>query len=1019
MAETNFEKFKRLLRELFMFDQADLDFGIYRIMNSKRDEITAFLEKDLLPQVRTALGELEAVDHAALVTDLAKAVEKAKDLGVDPDSTQKVKDLRQQIAQKADLGALENEIFSNLYVFFRRYYSEGDFLSLRRYKEGVYAIPYEGEEVKLYWANADQYYIKTAEYFRDYSFRVADGRRVHFKLFAADTLQNNNGQAVGQERRFILRETDPIAQVNGDLIIHFEYRPDASKRKQTDLNAESAKKILNADQTRDWLARLAAPAPTDKNPDRTLLERHLADYTARNTFDYFIHKNLGSFLRRELDFFIKNEVMHLDDVQSETAPRVEQYLARIKAIRVIAHKLIDFLAQLENFEKKLWLKKKFVIETNYCVTLDRIPEELYEEVAANDAQREEWVRLIAIDEIKGDPAYSVPLTNDFLKAHQTLTVDTRHFSGEFTRRLLATIPMLDEQTDGVFIHSENFQALSLMQSRYREQIECIHIDPPYNTQTSGFLYKNDYQHSSWLAMMSDRLQAGRTLLSSRGSLLCHIDENENERLQLLCNDLQLPSAGTIVWDKKNPMLGRKGVATQHEYVLWRTEIQEPVYLRNAKQRLILKTAGEIIEKHGGVTELAESEFAKWISNCPGLSGGERAYRNLDKHGRVYQSAGMSAPEPRTDPKFFVPLIHPKTGKPCPVPPFGWSRSPETLKELVDNDEIIFGEDESVQPRRKLFLTTESQRQVSSVLQDANRGKADVDKLGLEFPYCHPLSLYVDLVGAAAPSDDATVLDFFAGSGTNGHAVIALNRDEGTRRRFILVEVREYFDSVLLPRLKKVTYTPEWKDGKPQRTATKEEAERGPHIMKVLRLESYEDTLDNIEMRRTHAQGDLLTQQAGLREDFTLRYMLDVESQGSASLLDLEQFEDPFNYKLKVSTASAGESRLTKVDLVETFTYLLGLQVKHIDSIRGFTVVQGTNPAGEKTLVIWRNIREKSSSELDDFFVKQKYNTRDMEFDLIYVNGDNNLENLKRPDETWKVRLIEEEFKRLMFDVHDV
>ena len=170
--------------------------------------------------------------------------------------------------------------------------------------------------------------------------------------------------------------------------------------------------------------------------------------------------------------------MHLDDVESETAPRVEQYLARIKAIRVIAHKLIDFLAQLENFEKKLWLKKKFVIETSYCVTLDRIPEELYKEVAANDAQREEWVRLIAIDEIKGDPAYSVPLTTEFLKAHQTLIVDTRHFSGEFTRRLLAAIPMLDEQTDGVFIHSENFQALSLMQSRYREQIECIHIEPP-------------------------------------------------------------------------------------------------------------------------------------------------------------------------------------------------------------------------------------------------------------------------------------------------------------------------------------------------------------------------------------------------------------------------------------------------------------------------------------------------------------------------------------------------------------
>ena len=148
-------------------------------------------------------------------------------------------------------------------------------------------------------------------------------------------------------------------------------------------------------------------------------------------------------------------------------------------------------------------------------------------------------------------------------------------------------------------------------------------------------------------------------------------------------------------------------------------------------------------------------------------------------------------------------------------------------------------------------------------------------------------------------------------------------------------------------------------------------------------------------------------------------MLDVESKDSASLLDLRPFEDPFNYKLKVGTGSAGETRPTNVDLVETFNWLLGLRVKHIDTIRGFRVVQGTNPAGEKALVIWRNTREKSNADLDEFFLKQGYNTRDMEFDLIYVNGDNNLENLKRPDETWKVRLIEEEFKNLMFDVEDV
>ncbi len=104
---------------------------------------------------------------------------------------------------------------------------------------------------------------------------------------------------------------------------------------------------------------------------------------------------------------------------------------------------------------------------------------------------------------------------------------------------------------------------------------------------------------------------------------------------------------------------------------------------------------------------------------------------------------------------------------------------------------------------------------------------------------------------------------------------------------------------------------------------------------------------------------------------------------------------------------------------DPFNYLFGLRVKHLDSLRGFRVVQGTNPRGEKVLVIWRNIKAQSSAALDEFFMKQGYNTRDLEFDLIYVNGDNNLENLRRDDETWKVRLIDEEFQRLMFDVRDV
>ncbi len=147
--------------------------------------------------------------------------------------------------------------------------------------------------------------------------------------------------------------------------------------------------------------------------DYSRLEAHLRRYTARNTFDYFIHKDLGSFLRRELDFYIKNEIMHLDDIENESTPRVEQYLSKIRVIRKIAGKIIDFLAQLEDFQKKLWLKKPFVVETQYCIAVGCIPEAFYAKICANKAQHEEWVNLLAIDEIKGDvitPGYSKNLT---------------------------------------------------------------------------------------------------------------------------------------------------------------------------------------------------------------------------------------------------------------------------------------------------------------------------------------------------------------------------------------------------------------------------------------------------------------------------------------------------------------------------------------------------------------------------------------------------------------------------------
>ena len=1011
---SNLEKLRVLLQELFQLDQADLDFGIYRIMNQKRDEIVRFLDNDLLPQVKDAFGHYQSADRVEIQKELDKLVQNITNAGMNPDDSPKVKELKEKLTENAvDVAALENNVFSHLYNFFRRYYSDGDFISLRRYKAGVYAIPYEGEEVKLHWANADQYYVKSSETFRDYTFTTAEGKRVRVHLVAASTEKDNNKEALGKERCFLLAN-NPLSEENGELFIRFEYRTHDGSEKQDDLNKQAIDTVLNTPGFEKWLAELRKLAPTDKKRDRTVLEKHLMQYTTRNSFDYFIHKDLGRFLRRELDFYIKNEVMHLDDIEHESAPKVEQYLSEIKVIRCISHKVIQFLEQLEDFQKKLWLKKKFVIDTNYCITLDRVPNELYRQIVANDAQRDEWVRLFAIDEIQKDlsePGYSIPITEQFLKDNPFLVLDTKHFSNEFKTQLVAHIDNLDEHCEGTLVASDNFHAINLLRRRFHETVRFIHIDPPYNTETSGFLYKNGYQHSTWMAMMSDRLRLATEFLAQDAVMAVHIDENEMERLGLLLDDIGIESAGTMIWDKGAPVTGARGLATQHEYVLWRVKGGGTIRAKKKNTSEIEQKAKELFEKHRESSDTMRSEFRKWLRETKTLSKAETTYDSIDEKGRVFRSDNLSATDRRTDPKYHIPLLHPTTKQHCPVPPHGWRNTPESLARLIGEGAILFGADHTTMPRRKSYLSDTPDSQMATVYTSGKRGKFDADNFGIEFPFSHPVSMYVDMADAVTEGDAFDVVfDFFGGSGTTAHSVLALNRKDGGNRRFILVEMGDYVEKVTKVRIAKAVYSSEWRDGKPK-------ARDGmSHCFKYLRLESYEDALSNLELKRTTEQEKVLFDDPDAREQFVLSYMLNVESRGSQSLLNVAGFRNPDQYKLKVE--QNGESQLVNVDLVETFNWLLGLTVKHIDLIRGVRVVEGTNPDGERVLVLWRNCDKTGSDKLDDWFGKQGYSTRDLEYDLVYVNGDNNLENLRRTDQTWKVRLIEDEFQRLMFDVQD-
>jgi adenine-specific DNA-methyltransferase len=254
-----------------------------------------------------------------------------------------------------------------------------------------------------------------------------------------------------------------------------------------------------------------------------------------------------------------------------------------------------------------------------------------------------------------------------------------------------------------------------------------------------------------------------------------------------------------------------------------------------------------------------------------------------------------------------------------------------------------------------------------------------------------------------------VLDYFAGSGTTGHAVINLNRQNNSNRKFILIDVGSYFSRVMKPRIMKAIYSNKWSNGKPL------EANGISTMIKYLDLESYEDVLNNLSLKQNKTQVSLL-ETSEFKDEYMLSYMLDVESRDS--LLNVDVFKNPFNYKLNITRNN--ESQETIIDLVETFNYLIGLHVKTVQTIKGFKVITGvTNERGEETLVIWRNTEEKSNQDLNDFFTKMEFSTKDSEFQRIYVNGDNHLENLKTVDDNWKVVLIEEEFMKRMFDVQDV
>jgi len=933
------ERLISLLKELFRFDKAELDFGIYRIMNQKQDEIQKFIENDLI----------KIIDNE--INDLTNNKEQ---------SEEQIDQIKNELNSLNYSHEIDSNIYNDIYRFFKRYYDNGDFLSKRRYSKGEkYTIPYNGEEVYLHWANSGQYYVKTTEEFDNYSFQK-NHVKVNFKVIQAQEEKNNIKS--DEDKYFVLKNDNyfDYDSTNKEANIYFEYRSltkeenkKYNKRKtQADIRDKAFDKLENKIKslTND-IYDLGWLVDSDKKAN-TPLETHLYKYTTKNKSDYFIHKDLEVFLNRELDFFIKNEIINIDFIVAEEKS-VEKYFNNARVIKSVSKKIIKLLGQIEGFQKKLFEKKKFVIDDEYCLTLNKVPKkiqnEIFKQIINNKSQLKEWKILFEEDVKTQSDLYK----NNELK---NLVIDTKHFDEEFKEKILINIVDISENIDGYLINSENFQALNILTNKFKKNIKSIYIDPPFNKDNeANYQYKVNYKDSTWISLLENRINKSTNLIKDSGSMLVRCDYNGNMYVRMLLNKL---------FGKEN----------------YRNEVQVRRIKKNVQDKIDIKKLPEGLDT---IFIYGKDNDFKYIYP---FKEKEEIREGYWRHMNDSEGQGSSK-------IFFGKELEPPQDK-------HWKYSQENIDKRIEEGTLIIkcgncgyyhkegkwtvcpqcGKD---QPQPRYWVEPKEEEVLDSNWTDiygyANKW---------EFRTENSEKLLKRIIDITTKKEEF-IMDFFLGSGTTTAVAHKLNR------KWIGIEMGDQFFNIVLPRMKKVISYEE--SGISSNNDINEiyNKEQSSGIFKYQKLEQYEDTLDNIEF------GSNNLKLINSYDDYLIKYMLDYETKDS--VLNIDKFADPFNYKITITENK--EKLEKKVNLVETFNYLIGLKIKSFDFYntlnRKYKIVKGKKD-DDNIIVIWRSNIDLNLKDDKDFI---ENNIELENYDKIYINGDNYIE---------KSLLIEDSFQKLMF-----
>lgn len=785
------------------------------------------------------------------------------------------------------------EVFDKLYTFFNRYFSESGSIYFRYtpLHQNVYERVYtDDKDVMLFWKTHMLYYVKTDRLFKNLEVEL-DGVRFFFDV---STLEHKRAN---EKRKIIYWFKEK--RRDGVLVFSVAYSEKGRKIKIVEI--------------------LKTLRKEDVKIDEEVLEKAFRIFERQSEVDYFINKNARAFLQEQFNLWLYQYVFSGESEWTET--RIKQ----LQTLKDAAFKIIDFISQFEDELVKIWNKPKFVLNSNYVITLDRIANpsssskekgiKLLEKLLKHKnfkSQVQEWSELGIIEKgfKKNDVIKKNKGEKDLNDKWRYLPLDTKHFK-DLELEIVGLFDNLDESLDGWLIKSENYQALNTLLPKFNDRVKSMYIDPPFNSPASEIIYENKYKSSSWLTMIQNRLFLGRQMLNEEGVLCVAIDDHEFHRVISLIEEYYPQSLGVVV-ARSNPA-GRsspKGFSLAHEYAVFaaKTEVASIGRLeRSQKQIDRYKEKDDYglfewvnFRKHGGLRIESPKMFYP-------IYGTASSIRIPDMTWNEERQEWVSLEKPHSDEQVIWPIDENGQER-------RWKWGPERLVKNITETKVDYDRRGLPAVYIKSRLPAEGITPISwwdkkeySATDYGTRSLKDIFGQHGLFSYPKSPKLVEDCLRVASLGETGITFDFFAGSGTTAHAVINLNRQDGGRRKYIMVEMADYFDTVMLPRIKKVVFSDEWKNGKAQN------GEGISHFVKYYELEQYEDTLRKVKY-----------DDAGLFEN---PYQ-DPYSQ-YVFMRDLKMLEalevDVKENRVKVDLAKLYEN----IDIAETLSNIRGKWVKRI------------------------------------------------------------------------------------------